>query len=124
MSDNNLPKEYLSRKIKIDDISIECYILDNGMRCISKWGMQKALGITSQRSSGNALEKFLLSYKSYDNKPENFTVIEKGFNNVSKFLRKGAGGSRPETMAFNATFLMDICHFIQDLKQYCKISPE
>lgn len=117
MSDNNLPKEYLSGVLKTGEISLECYVLDNGMRAITKRGLQKALGIPSSKT-GTILENFLLSYKSYDNKPQNFNVIESGFKNVSKFIRKGAGGSQPDSMAFEATFLMEVCHFIQDLKQY------
>jgi hypothetical protein len=123
MSEKILPKEYLSGVLKTGEISLECYILDNGMRAITKRGMQKALGIPASKS-GTILENFLLSYKSYDTKPQNFAVIESGFKNVTKFRRKGAGGSQPDSMAFEATFLMDVCHFIQDLKQYCTIPPE
>jgi hypothetical protein len=123
MNEKILPKEYLSGILKTGEISLECYVLDNGMRVITKRGMQKALGIPASKS-GTILENFLLSYKSYDTKPQNFIVIESGFKNVSKFRRKGAGGSQPDSMAFEATFLMDVCHFIQDLKQYCTIPPE
>ena len=68
MLDNNLPKEYLSGVLKTGEISLECYVLDNGMRVITKRGMQKALGIPSIKA-GTILENFLLSYKNYDNKP-------------------------------------------------------
>ena len=123
MNEKILPKEYLSGVLKTGEISLECYALDNGMRAITKRGMQKALGIPASKS-GTILENFLLSYKNYEQKPQNFAVIESGFKNVSKFQRKGAGGSQPDSMAFEATFLMDVCHFIQDLKQYCTIPPE
>lgn len=74
------------------------------------------MGINSAKKSGTVLENVLLSYKPYENKPDNFLKIEDGFTNTTKFIRKGAGGSQPDTIAFEATFLMDICHFIQDLK--------
>ena len=111
MNEKILPKEYLSGVLKTGEISLECYVLDNGMRAITKRGMQKALGIPVKKS-GTILENFLLSYKSYEQKPQNFAIIESGFKNVSKFQRKGAGGSQPDSMAFEVTFLIDVCHFM------------
>lgn len=92
-------------------------------RAITKRGLQKALGIPSSKT-GTILENFLLSYKNYDNKLQNFNVIESGFTNVARFTRKGAGGFQPDSMAFEATFLMEVCHFIQDLKQYWSLPFE
>jgi hypothetical protein len=114
----------LSGEIEINDSKIEVYHLDNNKRVISGRGIQKILGIKTTRSSegkrlepsGNALKNLLISFKKYENCPDKVYEIEKVFNDeVIRFKRKGAGGSRPDTNGFEATFLMDICHFIQDL---------
>ena len=112
-------KEYLSGKIDIPEckINIDCYVLDNGKRVLTQRGIQKALGIPSA-SGGNTLKNLMLSYKTYKDKPKNYKVIESGFNNVCSFQRKGAGGSQLDSKAYDAVFLMDICHFIQDLDKY------
>jgi hypothetical protein len=118
-----LPAEKLSGEIAIDDLKIECYHLDNNTRVISGRGLQKILGINTRKSgkklieaSGNTLQNLLISFKKKDNCPDTVYEIEKVFKDeVIQFKRKGAGGSAPYTNGFEATFLMDICHFIQDL---------
>lgn len=59
MSDNNLPKEYLSGVLKTGEISLECYVLTNGVRAITKRGLQKALGIPSSKT-GTILENIFI----------------------------------------------------------------
>ena len=118
-----LPVEKLSGQIAIDDLKIECYHLDNNTRVISGRGLQKILGINTRKSgdkiiesSGNTLKNLLISFKKKKGCPDKVYNIENVFNGeVIKFRRKGAGGSAPRTNGFEATFLMDICHFIQDL---------
>ena len=111
----NLPKQHSETSIGylLGD-QVECYVLEDGRRVISKRGIQKALGI-SMTESGQKLEKFLLSFKDKPISPVNFNVIETGFGQGFNFARKGAGGAQMNTTAYDATFLMDICHFIQDL---------
>ena len=113
------PKEYLSGQLDIPgcDIKIDCYVLDNGDRVLTQRGIQRILGIP-QSSSGDVLKKYLLSFNSRENKPANYKEVEAGFNEVCSFHRKGAGGSQPDAKAYDAAFLMDVCHFIQDLDRY------
>lgn len=109
----------LNGKIRVGDFEIECYHLDNDKRVISGRGLQKILGLNKRgrtEASGNTLKNTLLSFKKFDNCPEQISFIENVFNNeVVEFKRFGAGGTASKTHGFEATFLMDICHFIQDL---------
>lgn len=67
-------------------------------------------------ASGHTLKNFLISFKKKKNCPDKVYEIEKVFNDeVIQFKRKNAGGSAPYTNGFEATFLMDICHLVQDL---------
>lgn len=118
MADKDItkPKEYLFGQIDIPgcNIHIDCYVLDNGKRVLTQRGIQKILGIPSTKS-GDILKNFLLSYNTYKDKPGNYKTIESGFNEVCSFERKGAGGAQLDAKAYDAIFLIDICHFIQDL---------
>jgi hypothetical protein len=63
------------------------------------------------------LQQSLAIYKQSKNCPSNIIDILYHFeNNGIDFIRKGAGGSQPKTSGFEDEFFIDICHFIQDLK--------
>ena len=125
-------KSTLTGKIYAGNIEIECYHLDNDIRVISGAGLQKALGLTTiekadgtrRKTAGNELKSILLSSKYKDLVPEKFLPINDSFiSQYIKFDRKGGAGSAAVTHGFEATFLMDVCHYIQDL-QNLNILPE
>ena len=117
MSVNDKPKTTLTGKIYASDIAIECYHLENDKRVISGTGLQKALGFLQRNTSGDKLKKILLSNKNreifaakYDELKANFEASKILF--ISPTTRRGI---IPYATGYEATFLMDICHFIQDM---------
>jgi len=75
------------RPLKIGNIEIPCYVLENGMRVLSGRGMQSALGLG--QGHGTLLKTFLDkdNLKPYIN--DNLAMV---LSNPVKFIRPGRGG--------------------------------
>lgn len=98
--------------LKLGEIEIPCYVLNNGMRVISGRGLQKAIGYESK--SGQWIGSFVRT----DGLAEYFYA---GGNDLAeelmtpvKFKRNNAGGSQSDTNGYEATLLIDICSAILD----------
>lgn len=99
--------------LRIGDLELPCYVLENGMRVFSGRGIQKALGSTS--SSGTWLSTFVKSdnLKSIlqEIKAGDATVFDRLTTPV-RFERIGAGGSQSTTYGYEATLFIDLCDAI------------
>lgn len=112
--DGILKAKYGSEKtpLKLGNLSLPCYVLENGMRVFSGRGIQKVLGSDSQ--NGQWLSKFVNKRDmiKYFGASEN--SIQNRINSPIKFCRKDAGGSQPITYGYEVTLLVDICSAIID----------
>lgn len=98
--------------LRLGDIEIPCYVLNNGTRVFSGRGLQKAIGFRSQ--SGQWMKSFCntIGLSPYLN--AGTLSISGRLANPIKFKRNNAGGSQSETYGYEATLLIDICSEIID----------
>ena len=98
--------------LKLGELEIPCYVLEDGTRVFSGRGVQKAIGY--ENKSGQWMKSFCniegLSY--YMNAGEN--SIADRLANPIKFQRVDAGGSQASTNGYEVTLLVDICSAIID----------
>ena len=95
--------------LRIGNVELDCYVLNNGKRVFSGRGIQKALNVTS--TSGTWLSKFVNSEViAWCLKPG---ILEQ-FNNPIQFRRNNAGGSQSVTNGYEATLLIDLCSAVID----------
>lgn len=99
--------------LKIGNLELPCYVLEDGTRVFSGRGIQKAIGSSSP--SGSWLSRFI------DTSPirECLSEIKAGeissfhkMRNPIKFVRNNAGGSQSDTYGYEATLLIDLCDAI------------
>lgn len=115
MENKVLKAKYGSDKtpLQLGELSIPCYVLEDGTRVFSGRGIQKILGSTA--TSGKWLEKFVNSDEIYPylavKKTGILSVLDK-LSNPIKFYRNSAGGSQSETYGYEVTLLIDICDAI------------
>jgi transcriptional regulator with XRE-family HTH domain len=96
--------------LKLGEVEIPCYVLNNGMRVFSGRGIQRAIG-AGAKSSGQWLSGFVKDESVSSYLP--LGVLDK-FNNPVEFKRKDAGGSQTMTYGYEATLLIDLCNAIID----------
>jgi hypothetical protein len=103
------------RPLKIGNLEIPCYVLENGMRVLSGRGMQSALGLG--QGHGTLLKTFLDkdNLKPYIN--DNLAMV---LSNPVKFIRPGRGGKT--ALCFEATILADICDSVLAAREDGKLS--
>lgn len=98
--------------LKLGDLEIPCYVLEDGTRVFSGRGVQKAIGYDSK--SGQWMKSFCnikgLSPYFYAG---NQSIAER-LSNPIKFKRVDAGGSQSDTNGYEVTLLVDICSIIID----------
>lgn len=98
--------------LKLGDLEIPCYVLDDGTRVFSGRGVQKAIGYDSK--SGQWMKSFCnikgLSPYFYAGDQS----IAERLSNPIKFKRVDAGGSQSDTNGYEVTLLVDICSIIID----------
>ena len=98
--------------LKLGDIEIPCYVLEDGTRVFSGRGVQKAIGYDSK--SGQWMKSFCnikgLSPYFYAGDQS----IAERLSNPIKFKRVDAGGSQSDTNGYEVTLLVDICSVIID----------
>ena len=109
-----------SSNLLIGDLKIPCYVLSNSARVLSGRGIMKLLGFDSKSTGtilrnmfkNNALTQYISS--------ETLDVLETPIS----FERPGAGGSAPDTYAYEATILIDICKAILEAKRQGSLDSE
>lgn len=98
--------------LKLGDLEIPCYVLEDGTRVFSGRGVQKAIGYDSK--SGQWMKSFCnikgLSPYFYAGDQS----IAERLSNPIKFKRVDAGGSQSDTNGYEVTLLVDICSVIID----------
>ncbi|MFI5139558.1 MAG: P63C domain-containing protein [Sphingobacteriales bacterium] len=94
--------------LKLGELEIPCYVLEDGTRVLSGRGIQKSLK-APENASGTWLAKFLGSdaIRAHLNP----SVLEK-LDNPIKFHRPGPSSAQPITYGYEATLLIDICNAI------------
>lgn len=114
IKEEGLYAKYSAEKtpLKLGEIEIPCYVLNNGERVFSGRGIQKAIGYESK--SGQWMGTFLKTngLSSYFYAGDNNIV--KQFQTPIPFKRSNAGGSQSITYGYEATLLIDICSAIID----------
>ena len=95
--------------LKLGNLELPCYVLENGMRVFSGRGIQSAIG--AKNSSGTWINRFINSKGIQMNLLSG--TLEK-LNNPIPFKRNNAGGSQSVTYGYEATLLIDLCNAIID----------
>lgn len=96
--------------LKLGNLELPCYVLENGMRVFSGRGMQSAIG-ANPNSSGTFLSKFINS------RPISMNLnpgILNALNNPVVFQRPTSSGSQTKTYGYEVTLLIDLCNAIID----------
>jgi len=99
--------------LRLGNLEIPCYVLENGIRVFSGRGIQKAVGSTSQ--SGTWLSTFIGSPPMIDvlgEIPAGDTTLLAKLQNPIRFERVGAGGSQSSTYGYEATLFIGLCDAI------------
>lgn len=98
--------------LRLGNLEIPCYVLDNGMRVFSGRGIQKAIGYDSK--SGQWMNSFckMDGVSSYLCASDN--SISERLSKPIKFKRNNAGGSQSTANGYEVTLLVDICSAIID----------
>lgn len=111
--------------LQLGELSIPCYVLEDGTRVFSGRGIQKILGSTA--TSGKWLEKFVNSDEISPYLAVKKTGISSVLDKLSspiKFYRPSAGGSQSETYGYEVTLLIDICDAIISSSETGKFNDE
>ena len=98
------------RPLKIGDLEIPAYVLENGTRVLSGRGMQTALQLG--QSHGSKLRKLL---SSTNIKPHISNELAMALDTPLRFTRPGRGGVL--ATGYEATILQDICSAILDARK-------
>ncbi|WP_288861282.1 P63C domain-containing protein [uncultured Bacteroides sp.] len=98
--------------LRLGNLEIPCYVLDNGVRVFSGRGIQKAIGYDSK--SGQWMNSFckMDGVSSYLCAGDN--SISERLSKPIKFKRNNAGGSQSTANGYEVTILVDICSAIID----------
>lgn len=100
------------KMLKIGDVSVECYVLEDFTRVLSGRGMQQAIGLGGDAGThGGKLREFL-ALKTIEPFVNNNLAM--AVNRPKKFIRPGRGGK--PAVAFEATLLIDLCETIMAAK--------
>jgi hypothetical protein len=91
-----------TRPLRIGDLEIPCYVLEDGTRVLSGRGMQSAMGLGQRH--GALLKSFLdkTNLKPYIN-----NEVARALSDPIRFVRPGRGGKL--ATGYEATILADIC---------------
>ncbi len=99
--------------LRLGELELPCYVLEDGTRVFSGRGIQKVLGTSS--TSGLWLSRFVETPGIKLELQEIKTGESDAYNKITKpikFLRNNAGGSQSETYGYEATLLIDLCDAI------------
>lgn len=112
MENKILKALYYSKKdtpLKIGEIEIPCWTLEDGTAVLSGRGIQNVFLNVDIRSLKKLIKKREFSQFV---QPELANALE----NPLSFLRIGSGGSQPKTHGYEATILIDYCYVLIDAK--------
>lgn len=105
------------KPLKIGDIEIPCYVLEDGTRVLSGRGMQTAL--TLGQRHGALLKGFLgkTNIKPYIN-----DKLAMALSSPVRFIRPGRGGKL--AVGYEATVLVDICEVLLSAREENVLTPK
>src|SRR5713226_6451465 len=105
------------KPLKVGDIEISCYVLEDGTRVLSGRGMQTAL--TLGQRHGALLKQFLgrKNLKPYIN-----DELAMALSSPIRFIRPGRGGKL--AVGYEATKLVDICDVLLAGRKAGKLTPK
>jgi P63C domain-containing protein len=104
------------RPLKIGDLGIPAYVLENGTRVLSGRGMQTALQLG--QSHGSKLRNLL---SSANIRPHISNELAMALDSPLRFVRPGRGGKL--AVGYEATILPDICDAILEARKKEKLTP-
>ncbi len=98
--------------LKLGNLEIPCYVLEDGTRVFSGRGLQKAIGYESK--SGQWMRSFcnMDGVSDYMNAGDD-SIINR-LSSPIKFQRIDAGGSQSSANGYEVTLLVDICSAVID----------
>lgn len=96
--------------LRLGELELPCYVLEDGTRVFSGRGMQKVLG--SNSSSGMWLQRFIKNSSLADRFWAGDSSLIDKINSPIRFKRMNAGGSQSITNGYDVTLLIDICSII------------
>ena len=99
-----------NKPLKIGNLEIQCYVLEDGTRVLSGRGMQGALGLGQRHG---ALLKGFLSHKALKPFIDNELAME--LKEPIRFIRPGRGGRL--AIGYEATILPQICNVILEARE-------
>jgi hypothetical protein len=105
--------------LQLGNVSLECYVLEDGSRVFSGNGLQKALEF-SKSAGGTALVNML---NTGELKNIITDEIKEKLESRKEFHRPGAGGVLSTTYGYDATLLIDICDLLIEGKNQGKLTP-
>ena len=124
MADKLLKATHGSDKtpLRLGQLEIPCYVLEDGTRVFSGRGIQRVLG--SDSKSGTWLQSFAkkpaISNRIFAGE---LSILDR-VNNPIKFKRPDAGGSQSATNGYEVTLLVDICSAIIDANRAGEFDDE
>jgi hypothetical protein len=104
------------RPLRIGNLEIPAYVLEDGTRVLSGRGMQTALQLG--QSHGSKLKKLL---SSANIKPHITNALAMALDKPLRFVRPGRGGKL--AVGYEATILPDICDAILDSRKLENLTP-
>lgn len=124
MNDKLLKATHGSDKtpLKLGELEIPCYVLEDGTRVFSGRGIQKVLGAES--TSGSWLQRFAKNSTIAPRFRAGELSILDRINNPIKFKRPDAGGSQSSTNGYEVTILVDICSEIIEANRAGEFNEE
>lgn len=101
-----LPKATHSGMLKIGDVEILCFVLDDGRRVVSGRGLTSAIGMKG-RGQGTARISGHKLIKSYNN-----NALSMSIESPIKFVGKSPKGASVPSDGFEAIILQEVCEAI------------
>lgn len=105
------------KTLKIGEVFVECYVLEDGTRVLSGRGMQTAIGFGGQASTHGSKLRVFLELEAI--KPFVNNELAMALANPVRFVRPGRGGK--PAIAFEATLLIDLCESIINAQKAGKL---
>lgn len=98
--------------LKIGDVQVECYVLEDKTRVLSGRGMQQAIGLGGEANTHGGKLRDFLTLETI--KPFVSNELAMAVKEPVRFARPGRGGI--PAVAFEATLLIDLCDAILKAK--------
>lgn len=105
--------------LKLGNVELACYVLEDGTRVFSGNGLQRALQFPPS-AGGSALVKML---NTGELRQFITNEIQAKIDSRIEFDRIGSGGALSKTYGYDATLLIDICDILIEAKNQGKLTP-